>query len=135
MTNYCVIRSNFPAEVVLARPSTSLRENFRALWEDHWITLRTGDFFDVPSDLKHAWRNVSGAPVSLLIVTTMRVGRFLRDIGRPIATVLAGKPTPTDLQRFFKIVNAYGFWSGSPADNSAVGIRLDNAVTVARRTP
>jgi hypothetical protein len=45
-----------------------------------------------------------------------------------------GDATPADLHRFFKIVNAYGFWSGSSADKSAVGIRSGNAVTVARRT-
>ena len=74
-------------------------------------------------DLEHAWRNLSDAPVSLLIVTTMRLGRFLRDIGRSIATALRERPKPADLQRFFEIVNANGFWSGSPADKSAVGIR------------
>jgi len=139
-SKYCVIRSNFPAEVVVPirghpdrETSYILAGELEGLWEDHWITLRAGDFFDVRSDLKHAWRNVSGAPASLLIVTTMRQGRFLRDIGRPIATVLRGKPTPAVLQRFSKIVNAYGFWSGSRADNSAVGIRLDNPATVARK--
>jgi hypothetical protein len=30
---------------------------------------------------------VSGASVSLLLATTIRLGRFLRDIGRPVATV------------------------------------------------
>jgi hypothetical protein len=60
----------------------------------------------------------------LLIVTTMRLGRFLRDIGRPAATVEPGPPKPEDLQRLLETVQAYGYWLGSPADNAAVGISL-----------
>src|SRR5260370_19330364 len=78
-TKYCVSGSNFSAEVVVPIRSHPDRETsyilageLERLWEDHWITLRTGDFFDVRSDLKHACRNVPGAPASLLIVTTMR---------------------------------------------------------------
>jgi hypothetical protein len=53
----------------------------------HWITLVSGDVLDVPGGLRHAWSNRSSAPVALPIVTNMRLGRFLREIGRPAATV------------------------------------------------
>jgi uncharacterized RmlC-like cupin family protein len=128
---YCLIGSNHPAGTFVPIHSHADRETFyilsgepQALWEDHWITLVTGDVLDVPGGIKHAWRNVSGAPASLLVVTTMRMGRFLREIGRPAATAPPGPPTKAELQRLFEIAQANGYWMGSPADNAAVGISL-----------
>jgi quercetin dioxygenase-like cupin family protein len=129
--DYCLIRSNFPAGVVVPIHSHADRETFyilggelQALWEDRWVTLVAGDVFDLPGGIKHAWRNVSGAPVSLIIVTSMRLGRFLRDIGRPLATVEPGPPKPADLQHLVETTQAYGYWLGGPADNAAVDISL-----------
>lgn len=129
--DYCLIRANFPAGVVVPIHSHADRETFyilggelQGLWEDHWVTLVAGDVFDVPGGVKHAWRNTSNVRVSLLILTSMRLGRFLRDIGRPAATVEPGPPGPADLQRLFESAHAYGYWLGSPADNATVGISL-----------
>jgi quercetin dioxygenase-like cupin family protein len=129
--DYCLIRSNFPAGVVVPIHSHADRETFyilggelQGLREDRWITVVAGDVLDVPGGIKHAWRNVSAAPVSLIIVTSMRLGRFLRDIGRPLATVEPGPPKPADLQRLMGTAQEYGYWLGSPADNAAVGLSL-----------
>jgi hypothetical protein len=51
-------------------------------WEDRWSTLGVGDVCDVPSGLKHGWRNLSGASASMLVVVPMRLGRFFSDIAR-----------------------------------------------------
>jgi quercetin dioxygenase-like cupin family protein len=98
---YCVIRSTFPAGVIVPIHSHGDRETFyildgalQALQEDHWVTIAGGDIFDVAGNIKHAFRNASGAPVSLLFVTTMRMGRFFRDIGRPAATAQPGPRSP-----------------------------------------
>jgi len=129
--DYCLIAGDFPTGVVVPLHSHAERETFyllqgevQGLWENRWTTLSAGDVFDVPGGVKHAWRNVSGASASLLLVTPMRLARFLRDIGRPAALTGGGAPTPTDLQRLFEAARAYGYWLGSPADNSAVGISL-----------
>jgi uncharacterized RmlC-like cupin family protein len=126
---YCLIRSDFPAGAVVPIHSHADRETFyvltgkvQALWEDHWDTLVEGDVLDVPGGVKHALRNISGAPASLLLATTMRMGRFLRDISRPAGTAPRGAPTPQERERFLEIARAYGYWIGSPADNAAVGI-------------
>lgn len=126
---YCVIRSTFPAGVIVPIHSHGDRETFyildgalQALREDHWVTLAGGDIFDVPGTTKHAFRNASGASVSLLFVTTMRMGRFFRDIGRPAAAVQPGPPTPEILGHFFETAQRYGYWLGGPADNAAVGL-------------
>jgi quercetin dioxygenase-like cupin family protein len=125
--DYCVIRATVAAGVAVPLHSHAERETFYVLegeiqgfWEDHWITLSPGDVLDVPGRLKHGWRNVTGASVSVLIVAPMRLGRFLRDIGRPAET--AGAPTLADFQRLQELAFAYDYWLGTPADNTAVGI-------------
>jgi len=127
--DYCLIKGTVPAGVVVPIHSHPERETFcvlegevQALWEDHWITLGDGDVLDVPGGLEHGWRNVTGAPVSQLVVVPMRLGRFFRDIGRPAATVPLGPPTLKDIERLVEIAQRYGYWTGSPADNAAVGL-------------
>jgi quercetin dioxygenase-like cupin family protein len=126
---YCLMRGTVPAGVVVPLHSHAERETFyvlageiEGLQENRWITLGVGDAFDVPGGLKHGWRNLSGASASMLVVVPMRLARFFRDIGRPVATIEPGAPKPADLQRLIEISHAYGYWLGSPADNAAVGI-------------
>ena len=127
--DYCLIKGTIPSGVVVPVHSHAERETFyvlggeiQALWKDHWITLGAGDVLDVPGGLKHGWRNVSGAPASQLLVVPMRLGRFFRDIGRAAATIPPGPPKPEDLERLVEIAHRYGYWTGGPADNAAIGI-------------
>jgi quercetin dioxygenase-like cupin family protein len=124
--DYCLTKGSVPPGVVVPLHSHPERGTFyvlegevEGLWKDRWITLGAGDPFDVPGRLKHGWRNLSNAPLSMLVVVPMRLGRFFRDIGRPVAT---GAPKPADLKRLVEISHAYGYWLGSPADNAASGI-------------
>ena len=80
--------------------------------------------FDLPGGPRHAWRNVSDIPASMLFVVPMRLARFFRELARPLATVKPGAPTPEEIQRFLELTHAYGYWVGSPEDNAAVGCRL-----------
>jgi quercetin dioxygenase-like cupin family protein len=128
---YCLFRGSLPAGVVVPLHSHADRETFyildgelQGLRQDRWLTLAGRDVLDIPGGIKHAFRNISAAPVSLLFVTTMRLGRFFRDVGRPMTPVPPGPPAPADLQRVFEISRAYGHWLGSPEDNAAVGIQL-----------
>jgi quercetin dioxygenase-like cupin family protein len=128
---YCLFRRTLPAGAVVGLHSHAEREAFyilegelQGLRQDRWLTLAAGDVLDIPGGVKHAFRNVSSAPVYVLFVTTMRLGRFFCEVGRPVATVPLGPPTPADLRRFFEISHAYGHWLGSPEDNAAIGISL-----------
>jgi quercetin dioxygenase-like cupin family protein len=128
---YCLIREVVPAGVVVPLHSHHERETFYVLggevegfWEARWSKLGVGDVCDVPGGLKHAWRNVSGASASLLLVMPMRLGRFFRNIGRPVASIKPGVPKPADLQRLVEVSHAYGYWLGGPEDNAAVGTSL-----------
>lgn len=124
---YCLIASAFPAGVVVPIHSHADRETFfvldgelKALREDFWTTLISGDVFDVPGGTRHGFRNPSGASASLLLVTTMRMGRFFRDIGRPAGTAPTGPPKPADLLHFAEIARRYGHWLGGFAEKAAV---------------
>jgi quercetin dioxygenase-like cupin family protein len=128
---YCVLKGNVAPGVVVPVHSHADRETFyilsgelQALKEDYWQTLEAGDVFDVPSGTKHAFRNMSAKSVSLLIVTTMAMARFFRQVGRPIADVPPAPPSHEALRRFAQASLAEGHWLGSAADNAAIGIAL-----------
>jgi mannose-6-phosphate isomerase-like protein (cupin superfamily) len=131
LTPSSLIRGIVPAGVVVPLHSHPERETFyvlegqvEGLRKDRWITLGIGDPFDVPGGLKHGWRNLSNASASMLVVVAMRLGRFFRDIGRPVAMASQDAPKPADFQRLFEIATTYGYWLGSPADNAAVGLSV-----------
>lgn len=129
--DFCVARGVLPPGMVVPVHSHAERETFyvldgeiQAMRDDRWITLSRNDIFDVPGGLRHAWRNVSDIPASTLFVVPMRLARFFRDAGRPLATVKPGPPTPEEIQRFLELTHAYGYWVGGPADNAAIGLSL-----------
>jgi uncharacterized RmlC-like cupin family protein len=88
---------------------------------DHWETLSPGDVFDAQDGIRHAWRNSSATAVSMLCVTTMRMGRFLRDVA-----VDPGSADPTAAaQHFLTLVREHGYWLASPEQNAAIGLDIN----------
>ncbi|MEI9999555.1 MAG: cupin domain-containing protein [Verrucomicrobiota bacterium] len=127
---HCVMQAIFPPGFTVPLHSHVDRESFFLLSGelegfngDEWVTLRSGDIFDVPGGRRHAWRNVAAEPASLVVVTTARMGRFFREVGRR-AVARTGPPSPEELQRFVETSARYEHWLGSPDDNAAVGIAL-----------
>ena len=85
---------------------------------DHWETLGPGDVFDAQDGIRHAWRNSSGTTASMLCVTTMQMGRFIRDIA-----VDEGSADPQEsAQHFLRLVEEYRYWLASPEENAAIGL-------------
>ena len=41
-----------------------------------WLNVKSGEFVQVPSNAKHAFRNTSTEPIVQLITTTPRIGKF-----------------------------------------------------------
>ncbi len=77
------------------------------------------------SNLRHAWRNISSEPAVQLLTTTPKLGRFFREIGRPVtAGAFLLPPTPDELQKFLRVAERYEYSSASPAENAAIGIHL-----------
>ena len=122
---YCVIRATIPPGVIVPLHSHVDREtvfmlsgSLEAFKDDAWRTLKKGDVFDVYSDVRHAFRNRSAEPVSLIKVTTTNMARFLLHVGEPIA-LAAGGVTPERVERFQNAVRDFGYWVAGPADNIA----------------
>ena len=126
--DYCVMQCLLPPGIVVPLHSHSDRETFYvisgtpdAYLGDHWEMLGPGDVFDARDGLKHAWRNSSGADAAMLCVTTMRLGRFLRDIS------IDGEQTDrlAHAEHFLKLVHEYGYWLANPQENAAIGLGVN----------
>ncbi|WP_213804660.1 cupin domain-containing protein [Granulicella sp. dw_53] len=87
-----------------------------------WHVLKQGDFVDVLSNTKHAWRNASQSSAFLLVVTTVRMGVFLQKASSPAETKPNAQTASTQKEHFLKLVEEYGYWLGSPEDNQAIGL-------------
>jgi quercetin dioxygenase-like cupin family protein len=126
--DYCVMLCTLPRGVVVPMHSHADRETFYvvsgnpdAFLGDRWETLGPGDVFDAQDGIRHAWRNSSGTTVSMLCVTTMQMGRFLRDVA-----VDEGSADPQEsAQRFLRLVDEYGYWLASPEENAAIGLDIN----------
>ena len=87
-----------------------------------WRALGPGQSLTVAGHVKHAVRNVSGAPVDSMVVTTVRLARFLGDIARPPGAPVAhhGAPTAGEIARVRQKAADYGYWLASPAENAGI---------------
>jgi quercetin dioxygenase-like cupin family protein len=128
----CVMRAVIPAGVTVPLHSHDDFEDFYILAGAHqvlvhgddgpqWRDVHVGDYVRVPADAPHALRNVSDEPAVDLMITTARMGKFFREVGRP-----SGSPAPTaqEVARFVEIAKAYGYLLATPEENAAVGITL-----------
>ena len=94
------------------------------IWDDggpRWRDAHAEDYVRLPGDVPHALRNTSDEPAVVLMVTTARMGKFFREVGRPV-----GSPPPTaqEMARFVAIARRYGYLLASPEENAAIGITL-----------
>ena len=53
--------------------------------EFSWIACNPGDFIQVKSGSKHAFRNRSAGPAISLVCTTAKLGHFFEEIGRRVS--------------------------------------------------
>ena len=128
---YWVMKGTLPAHVSVPLHSHGDEESFYLISGEaqflsptprglQWKTLRQGDFVHIPSDAKHAWRNLSSDTVEVLLVTTPKLGRYLWKIGQFVG--MAG--TDGLLNKLVSLSESYGYWTGSPQENADVGIAL-----------
>lgn len=127
--DYCVMLSNLPPGAVVPLHSHADRETFyvlsgtpTALREDRWEELAPGDILDVRDGMKHAWKNASQEPVSMLCVTTTKMAKFLQNI-----SISSGDRLSPDeqAQRFLDLVLTHGYWLASPEENAAIGLGVN----------
>jgi mannose-6-phosphate isomerase-like protein (cupin superfamily) len=132
LDDYCVFTAEMPAGVIVPLHSHSDRESFYILSGEmnfydgaSWRILKQGEFVDVFSNTKHAWRNASKFSASLLVVTTVRMGVFLQQVSSSVETKLDNQAASIQKEHFFELIQSYGYWLGSPGDNEAIGLSTD----------
>jgi quercetin dioxygenase-like cupin family protein len=128
----CVMRAVVPPGVTVPLHSHDDFEDFLILAGAHqvlvddegrleWRDAHAGDYIRVAGNAPHAHRNISEEPAVDLIITTAAMGRFFREVGRPI-----GSPPPTarEVAHFAEIASRFGYRLATPEENAAVGITL-----------
>jgi len=132
--DFCVMRGVIPPGVSVPLHSHPDTEDFIVLSGEvealrqgsqgyEWVVVKAGDYVHVPSNARHAWRNVGTEPNIALMITTPKLGRFFQEVGRPVTG--APQPvSPEELTHFLRVATAYGYWNATPEENAAVGIRL-----------
>ncbi len=139
--SYCILRGTIGPGVFVPLHSHEDLETFFMLSGElegvaqsaegfSWIAMAPGDVFHVPAGAKHAFRNRSAAPAVAFIVSTARIGRFFREIGRPVPRNRPpSPPTPDLIQHFLKTGEAYGYWMANAEENAELGLHLPGLPT------
>jgi quercetin dioxygenase-like cupin family protein len=88
-----------------------------------WLATRPGEIVCIPSDVRHALRNTSPAPVILLLITTQNVYRFFCELGKPFrAEGPSALPSPQNMQRLLNLAAQHNYWMASSQENAVIGL-------------
>jgi len=132
----CLIRGTMPPGVAVplhSHPDVELFyvlegsvESFQSRdGTPRWTTLGAGGVAAVAGNIKHAWRNSSSDPATVVMVTTSKMYKFFQEVTKPFDPDLtATPPTPDEIQELFRAAARYGYWMGSPEENRAIGLSL-----------
>ena len=90
-----------------------------------WSTTPPGGVLAIPGNVKHALRNTSSTPTTVLLVTQEELYNFFRSIAKPFeAGQMPAPPSPEDMQQLFAAAAKYHYWMGSREENATIGISL-----------
>ena len=90
-----------------------------------WTTVGPGDTVTIPGNTKHALRNGSPLPVTMVIVTTSKLYQFFHEVTKRFdPDQSATPPKPEGIQEVLRAAARYGYWMGSPEENAAIGLSL-----------
>ena len=90
-----------------------------------WQTVNAAEVVSIPGNVRHALRNTSPSPITLITVSKQELYSFFRELARPFdPNRPAEPPTAEEMQRFFSAAEKYEFWLASPDENAAIGISL-----------
>jgi quercetin dioxygenase-like cupin family protein len=132
----CLIRGNLPPGVSVPLHSHADLELFYVLegsmeifqvkeGAEGWTSVGAGAVITVRGNVKHALRNNSSRPVTIMLVTTSKMYEFFSEISKPMdANQRPASLTPDEMEAFLGTVAKYGYWMASPEENAAIGLRL-----------
>jgi len=90
-----------------------------------WSTNQPGGVLAIPGNVKHALRNTSSTPTTVLLVTQEELYNFFRSIAKPLeAGQMPGPPPPEAMQQLFAAAAKYHYWMGSSEENATIGISI-----------
>lgn len=93
--------------------------------ESEWDTARAGDFLEILGGVRHGFRNQSNQRALVMVQTTVRMGRFFREMGRPLSLESnAAQPTPEALEQLVRTAKKYNYWLATPEENAAIGLAM-----------
>jgi quercetin dioxygenase-like cupin family protein len=88
-----------------------------------WSTTQPGGVLPIPGKMKHALRNTSSTPTTVILVTQKELYNFFRSVAKPFeAGQMPAPPSPEHMQQLFAAATKYHYWMGSPEENEAIGI-------------
>lgn len=90
-----------------------------------WKTVGVGAVVAVPGNVKHALRNTSSLPATIVLVTTSTMYEFFGEVSKPFDPKRRSTPpTPEETRTFFGTVAKFGYWMASPEENAAIGLSI-----------
>ena len=90
-----------------------------------WTTISPGMLVVVQGSVKHAWRNRSARKAVVLVFTGGSHFEGMSKMARSLLPSGEAPPlTPDVMQSLLPITREYGFWSGTPEENAAIGLTL-----------
>ncbi|MGB2662885.1 MAG: cupin domain-containing protein [Candidatus Acidiferrum sp.] len=90
-----------------------------------WKNVGVGAVVAVPGNVKHALRNTSSLPATIVLVTTSKMYEFLGEVSKPFDPKRrSAPPTPEETRAFFGTVARYGYWMASLEENAAIGLSI-----------
>ena len=127
-----VMRGTVPSGVVIPLHSHADPEIFYVLYgslevfqAEGWQTVTAGEVVSIPGNVRHAVRNTSPSPITLITVSNQKLYSFFRELARPFdPNRPPAPPTPEEMQQLFSVAEKYKYWLASRDENAAIGISL-----------
>src|ERR1700722_17412783 len=127
-----VMRGTVPSGVVIPLHSHADPEIFYVLngslevfQAEGWQTVTAGEVVSIPGNVRHAVRNTSPRPITLITVSKQELYSFFRELARPFdPNRPPAPPTPEEMQQLFNVAEKYEYWLASRDENAAIGISL-----------
>lgn len=89
------------------------------------MTPGQGEIVSISSNTKHALRNSSTVPATMILVTTSKLYSFFQEVSKPFdQDRKETRPTSEEFQKLFETATRYGYGMGSREENAAIGLIL-----------
>jgi hypothetical protein len=95
-----------------------------------WSTTQPAGVLAIPGKLKHALRNISSTPTTVILVMQKELYNFFRPVAKPFeAGQMTEPPSPEDIEQLFAAAK-YHYWMGSPEENAKLGSPLASRMLI-----